>query len=110
LPDILAHTSQPSAYPADRSKRFMPFNVDFTWAAQENDEMFHDAVKQSANQIRAAAISEGQQIEHAALYSNYAIFDTPLQMLYRDNLPRLQALKKLHDPDNVMALAGGFKL
>jgi FAD/FMN-containing dehydrogenase len=71
--------------------------------------MFHDAVKQSVNQLRTVALSEGQQIEHAPLYPNYAIYDTPLEEIYGDNLPRLRALKKLHDPDNVMGLAGGFK-
>jgi hypothetical protein len=29
--------------------------------------------------------------------------------MYGDNLPTLRALKKVHDPKNVMGLAGGFK-
>jgi FAD/FMN-containing dehydrogenase len=84
-------------------------NVYYAWLADGNDEMFHDAVKQSVERLRAVAVSEGQQIEQAPLYPNYAIYDTPLEAMYGDNLPRLQALKKLHDPDNVMGLAGGFK-
>jgi hypothetical protein len=88
---------------------YMPLSVYYAWAAEGNDDMFHDVIKQSVNQIQAAAISEGQQIEQAPLYPEYAIFDTPLEMLYGDNLPQLQALKKVHDPDNIMGLTGGFK-
>jgi hypothetical protein len=110
LPDILAHTSQPSAYPADRSIRYTPLNVYFAWADKGSDNRFHNAVKQSVSQLRAAAIDEGQQIEQAPLYPNYAIYDTSLEMMYGDNVPRLQALKKVHDPNNVMGLAGGFKV
>jgi hypothetical protein len=109
FPDILAHTDQASAYPPDRSIRYTPLNVYYAWLAEENDDTFHNAVKQSVDQLRAVAVSEGQQIEQAPLYPNYAIYDTPLETMYGGNLGRLQALKKLHDPNNVMGLAGGFK-
>jgi hypothetical protein len=107
--DILTHTDQFSAYPPSRSIAYTPMNIYYAWLAEGNDETFHSAVKQSVNQFRAVAIKEGQQIEQAPLYTNYAIYDTPLEVMYGDNLPRLRALKKLHDPDNVMGLAGGFK-
>ncbi|KAF7763698.1 CAZyme family AA7 [Agaricus bisporus var. burnettii] len=109
LPDILTHTDQPSAYPPDRSTRYTPLNVYYTWLAEGNDQLFHDTVKQSVSHLTAAAVNEGQQVQQAPLYPNYAIYDTPLTKLYGNNLPRLQALKKVHDPDNVMGLAGGFK-
>jgi hypothetical protein len=35
---------------------------------------------------------------------------TPLEDLYGDNLPGLRAIKHAVDPENVMGLAGGFKL
>ena len=47
---------------------------------------------------------------HAAVYPNYALFDTPLEDIYGANIPRLQAIKSAVDPENVMGLAGGFKL
>lgn len=57
-----------------------------------------------------AALAEGQAgIAGAAVYPNYAIFDTPLSNIYGSNLPALQALKASVDPTNVMGLAGGFR-
>ena len=64
----------------------------------------------SAKTLQAHAIDDGQNdVADAAVYPNYAIFDTPLVHLYGANLPRLQAIKAAVDPENVMGLAGGFK-
>jgi hypothetical protein len=41
---------------------------------------------------------------------NYALAETPLELLYGPNLPSLHATKQKWDPQNVMGLAGGFKL
>lgn len=46
----------------------------------------------------------------AALYPNYAIFDTPVESIYGSNLDRMRKVKAAVDPDNVMGLAGGFKV
>jgi hypothetical protein len=56
------------------------------------------------------ALAEGQDIEGAPLYGNYAIYDTPVEKLYGDNLARLRKIKFLVDPLNVMGLAGGWKI
>ena len=55
------------------------------------------------------AQSEGQDVADAALYGNYAMFDTPLERIYGANVDGLRAVKARHDPQGVMALAGGFK-
>lgn len=59
--------------------------------------------------IRAAAIEEGQDIASGPLYPNYAIFGTPLQDMYGDNVDKLKSLRQRVDPHDVMGLAGGFK-
>ena len=60
--------------------------------------------------VTAAANADGQNVSHAALYPNNALFDTPLMDLYGDNLPRLRMIKREVDSRNVMDLTGGFKL
>ena len=44
------------------------------------------------------------------LYPNYAPQDVPPERFYGANLPRLKALKVRVDPNNVMSLAGAFKI
>ena len=68
-----------------------------------------DAARASAAQLTQVALAEGQDVADAPLYSNYAIFDTPMERIYGANLPKLQALKAQYDPENVMGLAGGWK-
>ena len=67
------------------------------------------ALRQSGDSLRAAALKDGQDVEHAAVYPNYALFDTPLEEMYGRNVPRLRAVRRAIDPEDVMGLAGGFK-
>ena len=61
--------------------------------------------------LQASVINAGQsEIANAALYPNYVIFDTPLVNLYGANLPSLQAMKAVVDPEDVVGFTGGFKL
>ncbi|KIY62385.1 hypothetical protein CYLTODRAFT_361562, partial [Cylindrobasidium torrendii FP15055 ss-10] len=53
---------------------------------------------------------DGQDLSNAPLYPNYAIFDTPLEKIYGVNLEKLKEVKARVDPENVMGLAGGFKI
>jgi hypothetical protein len=55
------------------------------------------------------AIAEGEDIEDAALYPNYAIAGTSLEKIYGHNLARLKAIRERIDPEGVMKLAGGWK-
>jgi len=109
LPTILSHSKSPSAYPPTRDKVFLPFNIYFAWLQQPFDNSVFDAIKQSASHIQSAAVAEGQDILNAPKYPNYAIFDTPLNEMYGNNVYRLRELKRRVDPFNVMGLAGGFK-
>jgi hypothetical protein len=57
------------------------------------------------------AVSEGQNVAGAnqIVYSNYALPDTPLEMMFGSNVAQLKEIKAEYDPQNVMGLAGGFK-
>jgi hypothetical protein len=99
----------PSAYPPDRSRLYFPSLLSFSWLKSSLDETVTRAIRESADSLRAAALKDGQDVEHAAVYPNYALFDTPLKDMYGNNVPRLHALRQAIDPDNVMGLAGGFR-
>lgn len=109
LPSILSHNAVPTAYPPTRQKAYSPLSLSFAWESAELDNVFYDAIRQTSAHIRAAAIGEGQDIANAPLYPNYAIFGTPLQAMYGDNVDKLKSLRKTVDPHDVMGLAGGFK-
>ncbi|KAL7284766.1 hypothetical protein ACG7TL_002073 [Trametes sanguinea] len=110
LPTIFSHASEDSsAYPPDRTIGLSPLSISYAWNDSSADEAMHSAARQSAAQLTRVLISEGQEVEHAALYGNYAIFGTPLDKIYGKHLPRLKALKAQYDPNNVMNLAGGWK-
>ncbi|KAI0061079.1 FAD-binding domain-containing protein [Artomyces pyxidatus] len=98
-----------SAYPASRAQPLLPTNLYFSWTLPELDQQIHDALVQSTNTIRAAAVAEGQDVAGATIYVNYALYDTPLEGIYGGNVARLQAIRKSVDPNGVMGLAGGFK-
>ena len=68
-----------------------------------------NAARQSAAHLTSVAIEEGQHVGNAALYPNYALIGTPLEKMYGQNVGHLRALKQRIDPEDVMALAGGWK-
>ncbi|KAG6907725.1 hypothetical protein DXG01_007583 [Tephrocybe rancida] len=110
LSTVFTHgTYGSSAYPPSRGKSLCPLNLYFAWSDKRFDVVFHEAARQSITHIREVALSEGQDVANAAVYPNYAIYDTPLEDLYGDTVLALRALKASVDPDNVMGLAGGFK-
>jgi hypothetical protein len=67
-------------------------------------------VRNFSDTVTAAAVADGQNLTDAAVYPNYALFDTTIEDIYGANIPRLQAIKNAVDPENVMGLTGGFKL
>ena len=102
--------SSPSAYPPDRTYGYTPLGILYSWEDAKYDEDFYNAARESTRRITQAAIEEGQDIQYAPKYPNYAMHDTPLDEMYGEkNLERLRELKKRVDPENVMGLAGGFK-
>ena len=100
----------PSAYPFDRSQNYLPVNIFFTWGQPSQDAYFIKSMKQLSSTIQAEAIREGQRIQNAPWYPNYALYSDDISHFYGPNVPRLQAIKRKYDPNNVMGLTGGFKI
>jgi hypothetical protein len=109
LRDVFSHGSE-SAYPPDRSHALFPTALTFVFSNASLDDTVIKGVRSYSDVVTAAAIADGQNLTHAAVYPNYALFDTPLEDIYGANLPRLHAIKQAVDPKNVMGLAGGFKI
>lgn len=68
-----------------------------------------DKLRQHTDPAHAAVLADGQDLSDAAVYVNYALFDTPLQGIYGQNVPRLCKIRDEIDPGGGMGLAGGFK-
>ena len=108
-PDVLTHGG-PSAYPPDRSRAVFPSMVYVTWTNASVDGIITDAIRLSAASLFEAGIEDGQDLKNAAPYVNYALFGTPLERIYGGHLERLREIRKKYDPENVMGLAGGWKI
>lgn len=107
-PGFLTHGS-PSAYPPDRSLAILPSNIYFAWTKASADEFIAEAMRLLAASLVEAGIQDGQDLKNAAPYLNYALFGTPLELMYGEHLERLRDIKKKYDPEDVMGLAGGWK-
>ena len=105
---IFSHGSD-SAYPPDRSHAIFPTVVAAIWSNASLDETMAFALRNISNTIQAAALADGQNVSHAAVYPNYALFGTPLEDMYGGNVERLRQIRAVIDPGDVMGLAGGFK-
>ncbi|KAK7038749.1 hypothetical protein VNI00_010634 [Paramarasmius palmivorus] len=104
-----AHSTD-SAYPHPPGRFVCPTVLEAHYINAADDEYFINAVQEAQQAIHARAIEEGQSFPDDILYNNYAPADTPLELLYGDNLERLREIRSQIDPENVMGLAGGFKI
>ncbi|KAI0260047.1 hypothetical protein BC834DRAFT_973749 [Gloeopeniophorella convolvens] len=98
-----------SAYPPDRSHALLPSTLSLGYTNASLDKFMAKSLREFTDTVQAAAVADGQNVSRAAPYVNYALFDTPLEILYGAGLPRLHSIKNSVDPDNVMGLAGGWK-
>jgi hypothetical protein len=105
---VFSHGSG-SAYPPDRFQAVFPSVLGFTWANSSIDGIVASSMRKEAAKIREVALAGGQNVSHAAVYVNYALFDTPLEGIYGLNVPRLRDIRAAIDPEDVMGLVGGFK-
>ena len=105
---IFSHGSD-SAYPPDRSHDIFPTIVIVLWSNTSLDETMANALRSITNTIQAAALADGQNVSHAAIYPNYALFGTPLEDMYGGNVERLRQIRAAIDPEDVMGFAGGWK-
>ncbi len=109
LSNVFSH-GPASAYPPDRSRALFPTPLTILFGDASLNDTVLDAIHGYSEAVIAAGVADGQNVAHAARYPNYALFDTPLEDIYGDSIPRLQAIKRAVDPKDVMGLTGGFKL
>ena len=86
-----------SAYPPDRSHALFPTAVVISFSNASLDDIVVKAMHIFSDTITAAAVADGQSLTDAAVYPNYALFDTPLGDIYGDNIPRLLAIKNIRE-------------
>jgi len=98
-----------SAYPPDRSQAVFPTALFSQWSKSSLDDTMAFALRSIADTIRDVALADGQNVSHAAKYPNYAIFGTPLEDMYGENVERLRRIRAAIDPNDVMSLTGGWK-
>ena len=106
--DIFTHGA-PSAYPPDRSHTILPSSLFLAWSDKSLDKYMYDSMRSLSASIIEAGIKDGQDLENAAHYTNYALYGTPLEKMYGKNVERLREIKNKYDPFRVMDLTGGFK-
>ncbi|KAI6097199.1 FAD-binding domain-containing protein [Pisolithus sp. B1] len=109
MPTALKCNSTPSAWPPMHKEPIVPIVLSFGWTSEFSDDMMHGLIRQSTSTLFDKAVSLGQGVKDAPLYSNCALFDTPLERMYGNNVERLRKIKNQVDPHRVMNLAGGFK-
>ena len=108
---MLQRSTEATAYPPSRDVTYSPLNVFYGWLLPAHDKIMQNKLRETIATIESAAYNETQfDVSERPLYPNYAMQDTPLERMYGANLPRLRALKARVDPNNVMGLAGGFKI
>ncbi|EJD05648.1 FAD-binding domain-containing protein [Fomitiporia mediterranea MF3/22] len=109
--------SRGGAYPHPPSRQVTPSSPEIAYPINSNltadeQEAFYNLIvsaeKEYAHNIQAAAVAEGVSKWDDILYPNYAIADTPLELLYGDNVERLRQIATKYDPQGVMKLTGGF--
>lgn len=87
----------------------MPLCIYYSWFAQRDDAFFQNAVQESKKKLLQLARQEGQDVDTVTNYPNYAQKGTQLECMFgKENLQRLQALRKRYDPDDVMGLTSYF--
>ncbi|KAG1803355.1 uncharacterized protein BJ212DRAFT_1396348 [Suillus subaureus] len=91
-----------TTYPPSRSQGYSYAGIYYGWKDASYDDMIFETVNASAQHITQSLVNDGQDVTNVAVY-------TRLEIMYGDNVPRLQAIKNAVDPDNVMALAGGWR-
>ena len=106
--DIFTHGA-PSAYPPDRSHTILPSSLFLAWSDKSLDKYMYDSIRSLSASIIEAGIKDGQDLENAAHYTNYALYGTPLEKMYGKNVERLREIKNKYDAFRVMDLTGGFK-
>jgi hypothetical protein len=121
MPSILSHAAPlpgfrtPSAWPPTRAFALFPSEVWYVWNDTAEDAAVIGAQAASAARLRAKAVELGQvqadpQYSDWSEYPNYAPYWMTKEDIWGGNVERLEEVKAVYDPEDVMGLTGGFKL
>jgi len=103
------------AFPHPSSRPVTPASPFIAWVPTAADPanqgpVVTAALKNMTQSVQAVAIAQNQSRADDLLYPNYALADTPLELVYGQNIAQLRKLARKFDPQGVMKLTGGFKL
>jgi hypothetical protein len=109
--DIFTHGG-PSAYPPDRSRVAIQSVLFVRWNDEslDKDKYVYNGLRSARASIIEAGIMDGQDLKNVENYPNLALYGTPLEEMYGNNVGRLREIRKKYDPFHVMGLTGGFKI
>ena len=100
-----------SAWPHEKGKPSCPIIVYFIWEGQENDEYWIDTMRRTLDALRAKVLKERPSSKGLPFFISTAFAEeTTVEDLYRDNLPRLEGLRRKYDPTSAMDRTGGFRI
>ncbi|KAH9054947.1 hypothetical protein EDB87DRAFT_1580180 [Lactarius vividus] len=91
LKDVFSH-SPASAYPPDRSRALFPTAAIFAYNNASLGDTVNKGLRSYSDAATAAVVADGQNVSHAAVCPNYALFDTLLGVIYGENLPWLHGI------------------
>ncbi|KAL5498616.1 hypothetical protein ACEPAH_1971 [Sanghuangporus vaninii] len=77
-------------------------------AQQARHDYFVSELRNFAHLVQAKAVEEGVSRWDDILYPNYALVNTPLELMYGEMVPRLREIAAKYDPERVTTLTGGF--
>lgn len=110
--------SRGGAYPHPPSRQVTPLSSFIAYTAGSGLSLdaqvarqasFVAEIKRLTQAVQAKAVSLGLSRWDDILYPNYALSDTPLELMYGSNVPRLRQIRSRYDPERVMTLTGGFR-
>ena len=107
--DIFTHGG-PSAYPPDRSQTIFPSSLFILWNDKSFDQLMYNSIRSMSAPITEAGIKDGQDLKDVAHCPNFALFGTPLEKIYGENVKRLREIKQKYDPFRIMDLTDGFNI
>lgn len=114
LPSIF-DKSTPAAWPHEKGNAFGPLLAYFLWEGtgedrKADDQFWLGRMQRALDEVYKVAVKEGCAAEGAPVYSNNSTEYTPVEHIYRGELPGLSNLRAKYDPTDVMGRTGGFKI
>ncbi|KIJ99511.1 hypothetical protein K443DRAFT_102120 [Laccaria amethystina LaAM-08-1] len=99
----------PSAYPHPPSQNATHCTTFVAFSDLADTEYFLGALRDLSDAVQGFAVEQGESRWDGIRSPNFALGDTPLELLYGENVPKLRRIARKVDPEDIMGLTGGFK-